>query len=742
MKRVLSMIAVVVLASCMSGYAIDPVDSLKIAKDISLDEVMVTATRATKETPVAYSELSQQELSRRNDGQGIPYLIATSPSVIMTSDAGTGIGYSGFRIRGTDANRINITVNGVPLNDAESHGVFWVNMPDFASSVDNIQIQRGAGTSTNGAAAFGATVAMQTQKASLKPYAEYSLSAGSFGTLKHTVEGGTGLLYDRFVIDARYSDIRSDGFIDRAEAKMSSYFLSVSYYADNSLIRFQTFGSSETTYQAWNGVPSGMLTTDRTYNPCGEYEEDGQTKYYDNQTDNYWQQHYHLIANHRMGDYWNMNVTLHYTPGEGYYEDYKAGAKFSSYKLPTFTDSEGKEVKKSDLVRRKWLESDFYGGIFGINYLNTNLHATLGGGINRFVCDHFGRVIWMKTAQNLPQPDYEYYRNRGDKVDYNVYVKANYRLNQTLHGYLDLQYRGIDYAIDGSDDVAGDNVHIDKHWDFFNPKVGLNYQKGGHNAFASFAIANREPNRDNFTEAGPNEHPTHETLYDYELGYSYAHPRFNVGVNLYYMDYNNQLILTGKISEIGEALTSNIKDSYRAGIELTVGAKITDWLSWNGNMTWSRNKIYNFTEVMENFNTVGYDWVPVPGQEVIENNLGTTDIAFSPATIANSIFDFNWKKFSASFTSQYVGRQYLDNTSAKSRSVDPYFVNSLRVGYTFTPSFMKEIALDLTINNLFNEKYETNGWVYSAMVDGERYTEDGLFTQAGTHAMARVTFRF
>ncbi len=739
MKRELSVLAGILLTFSVYGMPTEPVDTMKIARDISLDEVMVTATKVTKETPVAYSEISQEELSRRNDGQGIPYLISLTPSVIMTSDAGTGIGYSGFRIRGTDANRINITVNGVPVNDAESHTVFWVNMPDFASSVDNIQIQRGAGTSTNGAAAFGATVAMQTQKSELKPYAEYQISAGSFGTVKHMVRGGTGLLNDRFVIDARYSNIRSDGFIDRASAKMGSYFFSAAYYAENSLIKFQTFGSNEKTYQAWTGVPSYLLNVSRTYNPCGEYKEDGVVKYYDNQTDNYWQQHYHLMASHRMGEYWNMNLTLHYTPGEGYYEDYKANAKYSSYKLPNYIDPEGNEVKKTDLVRRKWLESDFYGAIFGLNYINNNLHATFGGGINRFDCDHLGRVMWIKSANSFPEPDYEYYRNRGDKLDYNIYIKANYKISPAFNGFVDLQYRGIDYTIDGSDDKAGDNVDIDKKWNFFNPKVGLNYQKSGHNAFVSFAVANREPNRDNFTEAGPDEHPTHETLYDYEIGYNFVHPRFNLGANLYYMDYNNQLILTGKISEIGEALTSNIKDSYRMGIELTAGVKITNWLSWNGNLTLSRNKINNFTEIIENYDA---DWSPIPGQEVIHNDLGTTNIAFSPETIANSIFDFYWKDFSASFISQHVGRQYLDNTSAKERSVNPYFINSLRIGYAFKPSFMKEIVLDVTVNNLFNEKYETNGWVYSAMVGGERYTEDGYFTQAGTNAMARVAFKF
>lgn len=739
MKRALSVIAGLTLALNAQASDPEPVDSLRTAKDVALDEVMVTATRATKETPVAFSELSGKELNRRNNGQGIPYLISLSPSVIMTSDDGMGIGYSGFRIRGTDANRINVTVNGVPLNDAESHGVFWVNMPDFASSVESIQIQRGAGTSTNGAAAFGATVAMQTQKPSLDPYAEYQVSAGSFGTVKHTVKGGTGLLNDHFVIDARYSNVRSDGFIRRASTRMSSYFVSAAYYANNTLLKFQTFGSNEKTYQAWNGVPSYLLNDDRKYNSCGEYEEDGLTKYYDNQTDNYRQQHYHLILNQRLGNLWNLNVTLHYTPGEGYYEDYKANAKYGSYKLSSYFDPEGNEVKRTDLVRRKWLESDFYGGVFALNYLNHNLSATLGGGINRFDCDHFGRVIWAKTANALPDPDYEYYRNTGIKDDYNLYAKANYRISAAFNAYLDLQYRGIDYTISGSDDKAGDHVDIDKHWDFFNPKAGLNFQKNGHNAFVSFAIANREPNRDNFTEAGPEERPTHETLYDYEAGYSYTHPRFQAGVNLYYMDYNNQLILTGKISEIGEALTSNIKDSYRMGIELTAGVKITDWLSWNGNATFSRNKIRNFTEVIENYDA---NWSPVEGQEVLHNELGTTNIAFSPDMIGNSIFDLNWKGFSAGFISQYVGRQYMDNTSSKSRSIDSYFINSLRLGYTFTPAFMKEIALDVTVNNLFNEKYETNGWVYSAMVGGERYMEDGYFTQAGTNAMARVTFRF
>lgn len=731
-----------VLAVCLAisavAYAKEPegVDSLKIARDIPLDEVVVTATKVTKETPVAYSEISQKELNRRNDGQGIPFQILQLPSVIMTSDAGTGIGYSGFRIRGTDANRINITLNGVPMNDSESHTVFWVNMADIASSIDNVQIQRGAGTSTNGVAAFGATVSLQTEKPDLKPYAEYSVSAGSFGTLRHTAKGGTGLIGNHFVFDARYSDIQSNGYIDRAKANMHSYFASAAYYGQNTLIRFQAFGSGEKTYQAWNGVPSDMLKTNRTYNSCGEYSDNKVTKYYDNQTDNYWQRHYHLTASQRLSDLWNMNITLHYTQGEGYYEDYKAKAKYKSYKLPPFVTPEGKTLKKSDLVRRKWLDNDFYGAIYSANYHSEKLQFSLGGAINRYDGDHFGRVIWVKQANVLPMPDYEYYRNRGDKLDYNVYAKATYRVLPSVSVYADMQYRGIDYSIKGSDDKAGENVNIEKNWNFFNPKAGMHFRQGDHNAFASFSVAHREPNRDNFTEAGPNERPRHETLFDYEAGYSYTHPRFHAGVNLYFMDYKDQLILTGKISEIGEALTSNIKDSYRMGIELTGGIKITSWMNWNGNLTLSRNKIKGFTE---NISVYDADWNYIREDH---NNLGTTDIAFSPDLIANSMFDFVWKGFSASFNSHFVGRQYIDNTSSRDRSIDPYFVNSLRIGYAFTPRFMKEVSIDVTINNLFNEQYETNAWVYSAIVDGKRYKEDGYFTQAGTHAMARVTFKF
>ena len=705
------------------------VDSTRVYQ---LNEVVVSAIQARKETPVAFQNLSSERLNVNNTGQSLPYLFAGTPSLTLTSDAGNGIGAATFRIRGTDANRINFTVDGVPLNEAESHGVFWVNMSDFASSVDRVQIQRGAGTSTNGAAAFGATVLMQTQKPSLTPYVEVVSSAGSFGTFTNTVRGGTGMLWDHFVFDARYSDVQTDGYVERARADMYSYYASAAYYHQSTMLKFQTFGSGEVSYQAWNGSDSAMLAKNRRYNSCGAYKDGDEEKFYDNQTDNYGQHHYHLLATQRLNERFDLNMTLHYTDGKGYYEDYKAGAKYAAYKLPDYTDADGVTQKKTDLVRRKWLRNDFYGGLFRLNYTQERLQATLGASANNYIGDHFGRVMWVKSANRLPAPNYEYYRNRGEKLDYNAYLKATYRLLPSLHAYADMQYRGIDYRINGSDDKGGDNMRVDRTFSFFNPKAGLHYARGGHQAYASFAVAHREPNRDNFTENGPSAQPTFERLNDWEAGYSYANSRFQAGVNLYYMDYENQLILTGKISEIGEQLTSNIKESYRAGMEFTAGVQFVPALRWEGNLTLSRNKIRNFTEYVDSWDT--------GEQEAYD--LGETDIAFSPDVTANSLFDFRLKGFSAAFSSSYVGRQYLDNTSSTLRSLDPYFVSNLRLGYAFRPRFVKEIMLDLCINNLFNEMYETNGWVYSYIEEGTRKRDTGYFVQAGTNLMTRLTLKF
>lgn len=766
MKKVLLFSSLTAAAMQPSLAAAIPADSIQSSVD--LDEVVVKATRAAEGTPMAFSNVSKNELSNNNYGQDVPYLISQTPSVVVTSDAGTGIGYTGYRVRGTDSNRINVTVNGVPVNDSESHTVFWVNMPDFASSVENIQIQRGAGTSTNGAASFGATIGMQTQKPELKPYAEVNSAAGSFGTFKNTFKGGTGLLYNHFVFDARYSKLDSDGFIDRAKADMSSYYASAAYYAGSTMIRYQVFGSSERTNQAWNYVPSDSIRNgNRTFNSCGMYTEKDENgndikdengnkiyRYYD-QTDNYWQQHHHLTAVHRFENNWDLNMTLHYTNGKGYYEDYKENAKLIKYNLNPFVNGAGNKVKKTDLVRRKWLRNDFYGAIMNANYTADRLQATFGGGINNYNGNHTGNVIWARNYNNLSS-DHAYYDSDAGKLDYNVFAKMNFDFTASFSGYLDLQYRGIHYTINGTNDNFDyedkqQQLDIDKHFNFFNPKVGLNYNRNGHNGFVSFSIANREPNRNNYTDAGVNDRPTHETLYDYEAGYGYTGNGWNVGMNLYYMDYENQLILTGKLSEIGEALTSNIKDSYRAGIELMGGVRICSWLDWRGNVAFSSNKIKNFNETVDEYETVtepnGSQYDEWTGTREI--NYKKTDIAMSPNVVANSIFDFHVKGFSAAFSSVYVGRQYLDNTGAKSRSLDPYFVNSLQMGYAFTPKFMKEIALGVRINNLFNTKYETNGWVYSYINEGSGHgndnrvvAEDGLATQAGTNVMASLTLKF
>ncbi|MDR1407044.1 MAG: TonB-dependent receptor [Tannerella sp.] len=710
----------------MPGTA-QEVDTSKVYQ---LNEIVVSAIAAKKETPVAFQNMSGRELDARNTGQSMPFLFAGTPSVTLTSDGGNGVGYVNFRVRGTDANRINFTVDGVPVNDSESHGVFWVNMPDFASSVGQVQIQRGAGTSTGGAAAFGATVAMQTRRPSLEPFAEAVSSAGSFGTFTSTLTGGTGLLREHFVFDARYSNVRTDGYVERARVDMNSYYASAAYYHRETMLKFQTFGSSEVSYQAWNGVDAAMLKTNRRYNSCGAYDDDGVARFYDNQTDNYWQHHYHLLATRRFGERLDMNATLHYTDGKGYYEDYREDARYADYKLP-----DG-DLARTDLVRRKWLRNDFYGALLRLNYTGRRMQATAGASVNNYAGDHFGRVIWVRTAALLPQPDREYYRNRGEKRDVSAYARASYRFAEAFSAYADMQYRGIDYRISGSDDKAGDHVRVHRTFPFFNPKAGLSFSRHGHDAYASFAVAHREPNRDNFTENGPSAQPTFETLNDWEAGYSYAASRFRAGLNIYYMDYDNQLILTGKISEIGEALTSNIKDSYRAGIEITAGVKITRTLRWEGNATLSRNKIHRFTEYVDTYDA---DWNDLPQTE---NYLGTTDIAFSPDMMANSRFDFELKGFSATFSSSYVGRQYMDNTSSRARSLDPFFVSNLRAGYTFRPSFIREIAVDAFIRNLFGESYETNGWVWSYILDGKRMQDAGYFAQAAANVMARLTLKF
>ena len=676
----------------------------------------------------------------RNFGQDIPYLLNTTPSLVTSSDAGHGIGYTSMRIRGTDATRINVTINGIPLNDPESHQVYWVDLPDFATSVDNIQIQRGVGTSTNGAAAFGATVNFQTRKLEKEPYAIYEGTFGSFNTMRHAVSAGTGLLGDHFAVDLRMSDLHSDGYIDRSWTDLRSWYASAAYHDARTLVKFVTFSGTEELYQAWNGVPSSMLDTDRTYNGLGAYTNaSGETVYYDNQIDHYKQTHYQLHLSRILGDRWVANGALHYTIGAGYYEQYEEEETLADYLLEDVVIG-GDTLRQSDLIRRKWLDNDFYGFTAGLQYNGDRFTSVLGGGWNRYVGDHFGTVIWARYPGES-EIRHRWYENRGIKTDGNLYLKTTWQTGERLSLFADLQIRAIRYGITGDDDDLR-NLTQDHDFFFFNPKAGVNLELGtGQRAYLFVAHANREPNRSNFTDADPaGPLPVKESMIDYEAGYAYTGERIQAQVNLYFMDYTDQLVLTGEINDVGSPVMTNVKESYRTGIELAAGARLTSWLQWSLNATFSRNKIPDYTGVVDN-----WDYWSDPENEPyqIVEELGTTDLAFSPSVIGNSRLDAEpFERFHLVLDSRVVSRQFIDNTSSGSRALDPYFINDLRISYAFLPDFLKEISIQLQLSNLFNVQYETNAWVYRYYESGNEGIYDGYFPQAGAHVMAGIRVRF
>ena len=735
------------------------VKSVNVEKDLSLqivlpkdevltEEVFVYSTRAGQNTPVASTEISKADIKASNLGQDVPYLLSSSPSFVSTSDAGAGVGYTGFRIRGTDATRINVTINGIPFNEAESHDVYWVDLPDFSSSVENIQIQRGVGTSTQGAAAFGATINMQTNALRKDAYAEYNGAGGSFNTLKNTVSVGTGLIKNHFSFDARLSKITSDGFIDRATSNLKSFFLSGGYYADNSILKLNIFSGKEVTYQAWNGVPSVRLNNDiegmKRYEDHWLYSSKQTAEMlasnsrtynlytYENQVDDYQQDHYQLLFNQKFGEYFNLNSALHYTKGRGFYEQYNEDDKFKKYGLPNVV-TEHDTIKSTNLIRQKWLDNDFFGGTFSLNYLNNKSDFTLGAGWNKYLGNHFGEIIWAEYS-GTAEKGYEWYRNKGVKTDFNVYAKFNYALTSFLNLYADIQYRNILHSIEGIDDDLR-NITQDHDFDFVNPKLGVYFQSTDHStAYLSWAVGHREPSRSNFTDADPaGKQPTYETLNDFEGGYTFKSSVFSVGANLYFMSYKNQLILTGEINDVGSAIMTNVDDSYRAGVEVVAGVKVLPNLTWDVNVTLSQNKIQNFTEYVDSWDN--------GGQESFE--LGSTNIAFSPNVVANSTISYApINNFKISLLSQYVGDQFIDNSSSEDRKLDAYFVNNIKISYSVKPSFIDEIKFNLLVNNLFNEEYETNAWVYSYIYDGQRWAMDGYFPQAGTNFLLGIDIRF
>lgn len=720
------------------------IDIVLKAATVMCDEVVVNSTRASRRMPIAQSAMTKDDIRGNNATADIPVMLETMPSVVSTTEGGAGIGNTSFRIRGTDMSRINVTVNNIPLNEAESQSVFWVNMPDFSSSVDNVQIQRGVGTSTNGAAAFGATVNFQTSSVEPEPFANVDLVYGSFNTFKTSANIGTGLMKNGFNFEGRMSKVSSDGYIDRGKSDHQSLFITAAWYGERNLIRFNLIHGEEHTGITWEGTPGYMLQTNRTYNPAGEYTDaNGETRYYDNQTDNYWQTHYHLMASHSFSDKLRANVTLHATDGRGYYEEYKTNKKFAGYYgLPPVIIG-ADTITKANFVHRKQMDNIFYGAIASLNYNTGSIDATAGGSWNQYDGDHFGNIIWASVNNGI-DPNYEWYRNNGLKTDWNVFAKAIWQASNSLILFADAQYRSVKYELSGidSDVLPLDQQH---QWNFFNPKFGLSVNVNASNSiYFSTGISNREPTRSDIKDAmkgTSNVVPKSERLTDFELGYKFKHPAVAADLNLYYMKYKNQLVLTGELSDVGYALMDNVPDSYRAGIELIVAVKPASWIKWEANATFSKNIIKDFVEYVDLYDNTN-DWNSLPQQA---NPLGNCTISFSPSVIGASVLNFYpTKNTSLAWISKFVGKQYIDNTQNETRMLDSYWVNNLKAEYRMNFKGTKSCFVQALVNNVLNLEYESNAWVYRAKFqsDNSEYREDGYFPQAGINFAIRVGVDF
>ena len=672
-------------------------DTTKVNK---LDEVLVSAIRVTKKTPVSFSNLTKQDIQSRNLGQDIPILMNFMPSVVTTSDAGNGIGYTGIRVRGSDATRVNVTINGVPYNDAESHGTFWVNMPDFSSSVGSLQLQRGVGTSTNGAGAFGASLNLATDTFSKESSGEISNSFGSFNTRKHTLKFSTGLMNDNFELAGRFSNIDSQGYIDRAASDLKSYFLQGTYVGKTTLIKALIFGGTEKTYQSWYGVDAQTLENDRTFNYAGIYTDaQGNTQFYDNQTDNYQQHHFQLHWNEKINPNWSSNIALHYTKGNGYYEEYASGESLADYGLIPSGD-----IDVSDLVRQKWLDNDFYGTTFSLNYKKEKLDLIFGGSWNQYLGDHFGKVIWTQLLTQNPLGG-KYYQDEATKTDANTFLKVNYQWFPKWNLFADLQYRNVRYNANGVQPELVNDV-----FSFLNPKAGVTYNLNPNNAFYfSYAKANREPNRTDYENGTPNA----ESLDDYELGWRHEQKKAKWNANLYYMKYKNQLILTGELDDVGNPIRSNTDKSYRLGGEIELTYQILKKLQYQGNVTYSINTIEG------------------------ENGAADKKIAFSPSVVSSSMLVFQpLKSLKISWLQKYVGEQYLSNAESETSKLSSYMTHDLNVSFEFIPkSIFKSIQLNGLVNNIMNKKYVSNGADYGG---GAIY----YYPQAGINFLVGLTLNF
>jgi iron complex outermembrane recepter protein len=716
-----------------------------------LDPVEIKALRAGDKAPFAKSNLSKREIEKLNLGQDLPFILNQIPSVFVTSDAGNGIGYTGMRIRGTDATRINVTVNGIPYNDAESQGTYFVDLPDISSSLNSIQVQRGVGTSSNGAGAFGASINLSTNEFNEKAYAEVNNSFGSFTTWKNTVKFGTGLINNHFTIDGRLSKISSDGFIDRASTDLKSFYLSAAYISGKSSIRLNVFSGKEKTYQSWNGIPQYKLFYNKDslqqqyYNNIGSlyftsadssnlFSADPR-KYnvftYQNQTDNYQQDHYQLFFNHQFNNVWSFNTAIYLSKGRGYYEEYKNNAKYSSYGLPNPVIG-NQTIKRTDLIRQLWLDNNLYGSIFSLIQKTKKEQVTIGGGWNEYDGKHYGNIIWANTG--IPK-DYQWYSNKASKKDVNVYTKYQYKITDKLEALVDLQYRRVGYNIGGTRKFP--DLRVDQTFNFFNPKLGFSYSMGSLMAYGSFAMANKEPNNNDYETGTAAIAPEREQLQDIEWGLEENKYNYGWGINLYYMNYRDQLVLTGKINDVGDAVRINVPKSYRLGIELQGRYRFNNTIQVSGNFTLSENKIINFYDNVPRYD-VNFDLVK---QDTFYYR--KPDLAFSPRLIGSGLVQvFPFRNAELNLTSKYVSQQYMDNSSSTAKSINGYFVQDFRLQYNWRNKITREIIIVAQLNNIWNKKYETNGYTYSYIYDQSLVTENFYFPMAGRNFMLAVNVKF
>jgi iron complex outermembrane recepter protein len=723
----------------------------------NLGEVVVEGTRVKEDAPIAHENFSKEQLSKFNNGVDIPVMLDQATSIVTTTDAGAGVGYTGLRIRGSDGTRINVTVNGIPMNDPESHGVWWVNMPDLASSTSSIQIQRGVGTSTNGAGAFGASINVNTLEGETDAYGEVASSYGSFNTYKNTIKFGSGLIDNKWTFDGRLSKINSDGYIDRATSDLQSYYFSAGYNGKNSLLKFITFAGHEKTYQAWYGVPKTYLDTNRTFNPYT----------YDNEVDNYQQHHYQLHYVYSPSQHFKVNAALHYTRGFGFFEQYKGvnenpfvndddgwldGEYFEDYGLNPVITAKGDTITQTDLIRRRWLDNHFYGGVFSAEYSKENTTLVFGGGVNQYLGKHFGEVIWAEFSSN-GKIRHPYYDNDATKNDANIYAKISQNITKDFSIFADAQVRNVTYTFMGFNADLKNITKTEKLF-FFNPKAGLNYRiNETQHVYGFFGVGNKEPNRDDYTESEFDRAPKPEQMFNTEIGYRVQIKKLFAHINVYSMEYKNQIVPTGEYNDVGAYIRSNVDVSYRRGIELTAGVRPMNKLEWRFNATLSQNKIVQFDEYIDNWDT----WE----QDVVTHK--NTDIAFSPNIIAGSeliftpISDLKKGNLELAIISKYVGEQFIDNTSSIHAKLDAYFVNDVRVQYSKQTKVFKEVILSTWVRNIFNEQYSSNAWVYRFTSSGgtygdpygnnddvanNRYNLMGVFPQAGINFFVGVTLRF